>query len=263
MVRPKKSLGQNWLRSESALRAIIEAGELSPSDTVLEIGPGEGVLTAALLERAGRVIAVEKDERLVAFLNEKFAESIRNKQLEILNEDILDWKIENLLESGKWKLIANIPYYLTGQIFRKFLETENQPILAVLLVQKEVAERIVGLPRAKSRGAKESLLSISVKAFGEPKIIKTVPAGAFHPRPKVDSAILKIANISRARLGDLETSAFFTLLRQGFAHPRKLLAGNLSCSTESLATCKINPKARAENLSLEQWLCLQKILSQN
>lgn len=240
------------------MRAIVEAGDLSPADTVLEIGPGEGVLTAALLEKAGRVVAVEKDERLVAFLNEKFAEAIRNQRLEILNEDILHFDLSDLkLTAGNWRLIANIPYYLTGQIFRKFLETENQPSLAVLLVQKEVAERIV------ARNKKESLLSISVKAFGEPKIIKTVPAGAFHPRPKVDSAILKIANISRARLGDLETSAFFALLRQGFAHPRKLLTGNLSCSTESLATCKINPKARAEDLGLHDWLCLQKILSPN
>ena len=250
MIRPKKSLGQNWLRSASALATMIKAAELQTSDTVLEIGPGQGALTEALLKTdAAKIIAVEKDDRLISVLQEKFRAEIKTGRLELIHADIL--KLSSTLLPPRFKLIANLPYYLTGQILRHFLTAVRPPSVAILMLQKEVAERIV------ARDKRESLLSISVKAFGEPKYLKTVPAGAFQPAPQVDSAILGIFNIKTSP----DSDKLFAFLHRGFAHKRKLLKSNLACSTADLEQCKINPSARAENLTLEQWLCLAKILS--
>lgn len=259
-MRPKKSLGQNFLHSTAAREAIIQTARLrgnatedSPPDigqTVLEIGPGKGFLTERLLEavgKTGKVVAVEKDDALLAFLQEKFAEAIKTSQLELIHGDILEFNPQNL---GRYKLIANIPYYLTGEIIRQFLESANPPEMMVLMLQKEVAERIV------AKDSRESILSISVKAFGEPKYIQTVKAGSFFPVPKVDSAILAINNIKPLA----DSRAFFGIVKTGFAHKRKLLRGNLACSTEVLEKCKIEPQARAENLNLNQWLCLTNTL---
>jgi len=253
LTKAKKSLGQNWLKSEGAIREIIKAAELSKNDVVLEIGPGRGVLTKALLETGTRVLAVEKDDNLIDLLKEKFAPEITSKRLILIHDDILKIK----LEIENYKLVANIPYYITGQIIRKFLSEEKiQPNLMVLMLQKEVARRIVASDK------KESLLSISVKAYGTPKYIKTVPTGAFEPKPKVDSAILQIKNISRnffsARLGlaKMGEKEFFELLKKGFGQKRKLLKSNLGVGEEVLKTCQIPTNARAENLNLENWRCL-------
>ena len=259
---PKKSLGQNWLRSEAAVNAIIKAGELSVLDTVLEIGPGEGVLTDALLKTGATVLAVEKDDRLISVLQTKFADQIKSNQLALIHADILDLDILKL-DIRNYKLIANLPYYLTGQILRQFLESATPPERMIVMLQKEVANRITGLSRAQSRDRlKESLLSISVKAFGEPKYLKTVPAGSFYPVPKVDSAILGIFNIKTftACHPELNQQKFFKILHLGFAHKRKLLKSNLACSREPLLACKIGEQARAEDLTLDDWLCLTKIL---
>jgi 16S rRNA (adenine1518-N6/adenine1519-N6)-dimethyltransferase len=268
-MRPKKSLGQNFLHSTTAREAMIRAVGLgggglasAPCTMVLEIGPGKGFLTEALLETAVKVVAVEKDDELFDFLREKFAPAIKSGQLELIHGDILELIKGEALEPLRphlenYQLVANIPYNLTGEIIRQFLESENQPAMMVLMLQKEVAERIV------AKNGKESLLSISVKAFGEPKYIQTVRAGSFFPIPKVDSAILAIENISRHKLSSrscLDDKKFFEIVRAGFAHKRKLLHRNLQCSTEILEKCNLNPQVRAENLNLNQWICLTKDL---
>jgi len=276
-MKAKKSLGQNFLKSRAALGAILRAADVAEGDTMLEIGPGKGVLTESLLNEVGengKVIAVEKDHRMVGFLQEKFAKEIKNKKLTLIHDDILDIDIEkHPLLTKNYSLIANIPYYITGQILRKFLQSKNQPERIVLMVQKEVAKRIV------AADGKESILSISVKVFGTPKYIQTVPARYFSPAPKVDSAILLIENIQNPFLSQFQTRTtcpslelgqeeqvgevgFFELLKKGFASKRKLLTNNLSCDGEVLRSCDIPIKARAENLSVENWLCLSKKMSE-
>ncbi len=264
----KKSLGQHFLTNTAIVASIADAGDVSLGDTVLEIGPGRGILTAELLKRGATVIAVEKDRELLSFLKEKFEKEIATKQLTLVIGDILD-SLFTIPDS--YKLIANIPYYITGAIIRKFLTEKNQPKKMALLVQKEVAERVV------AKTGKESLLSVSVKAYGTPKYIKTVKAGSFTPPPKVDSAILLIDDISRdffsvrfnlSEKKDCEVkpylveSRFFEVLHAGFAHKRKQLFGNLKAVfnekilKEKMSACGIPENARAENLSAEDWKCL-------
>lgn len=254
MLPPKKSLGQNFLTNTDIVASIVDAASLSPCETVLEIGPGRGVLTKELLKRGVKVIAVEKDRDLIPILTEKFEKEIKEKQLDLILGDILDPGFA--VQTKKYKLVANIPYYITGMIIRKFLETKDQPEKMVLLVQKEVAERII------ARDKKESLLSISVKAYGEPKYIKTVKAGAFSPAPAVDSAILLIDNISRDFFNNISEERFFELLHAGFAHKRKQLLGNLKAVLpegvlkDNLKRCNVLESERAENLSTSDWKCL-------
>lgn len=250
-IKAKKSLGQNFLKSETAILDIIEAASLSSPDVVVEIGPGKGVLTEALLKKAGKVIAVEKDDRLIDCLKEKFSEEIESGKLILVHEDILDFNPSGYkLKAVGYKLIANIPYYITGLIMRKFLEGEVPPSKIVLMVQKEVAERIV------ARDKKESILSISVKIFGRPKLVKKISASCFSPRPKVDSAILLIENISSPFQNLTEKEKFFEILKKGFSHKRKLLRRNLGGTDENLSACGINVNVRPENLSVSNWLCL-------
>jgi 16S rRNA (adenine1518-N6/adenine1519-N6)-dimethyltransferase len=267
----KKSLGQNWLKSKTALFKMLEAGEVTGEDTILEVGPGQGALTEKLLEKAKKVIAVEKDDRLISFLQEKFAGEIKMGRLELVHEDILNTTAPNpsLTKEGKggYKIIANIPYYITGQFLRKFLETNNQPERIVVMVQKEIADRIV------ARDGKESLLSVSVKAYGEPKKIMKVPKEDFSPAPKVDSAILLISNISKKLFTDnqITEEKFFQILHAGFAHKRKMLIGNLKewfatqPSTwhvdglrEIFTQLKLSEKIRAEDLKVGDWVGLVK-----
>ncbi len=248
----KKSLGQNFLRSKTALAKIIGAGDLKPDDVVLEVGPGDGVLTLELLARAGKVTSVEKDNRLIPVLRQKFSAEISSGKLDLIHGDILDFSpSSHNLKAASYKLIANIPYYITGQLIRKFLESEHQPSRMVLLLQKEVAERVV------ARDGKESLLSLSVKAYGTARIIAPVPAGSFVPAPKVDSAILAITDISKKFFGPVSEEKFFGILKTGFAHKRKKLAGNLKNSysyiENTLKNLGIEQNARPENLSLSDW----------
>lgn len=259
-IRAKKSLGQNFLKSGKAISDIIEAAGLSTEDTVLEIGPGKGVLTEALLKKAGKVVAVEKDDRLIDYLKDKFAAEIKSDKLILVHEDVLDFNPLNYkLKAISYKLIANIPFYITGLIMRKFLESGPQPERIVLMVQKEVAERIVARGRRKpfdSAQGKESILSISVKVFGQPKLVKKISASCFSPKPKVDSAILLIENISSPFKSSAEKKKFFEILKKGFSHKRKLLKKNLGMTEESLSACKIKTSARPEELSVKEWLCL-------
>jgi 16S rRNA (adenine1518-N6/adenine1519-N6)-dimethyltransferase len=278
-IKAKKSLGQNFLNSDGALDAIIKAGRVVKGDTVLEIGPGKGALTKRLLSAGANVVAIEKDDRLIPVLEELFAKEIKSKQLTLIHGDVLKFDVKSYLSQVKsYKLIANIPYYITGEITRKFLSGNFQPSLIVVLVQKEVAERITTAIQGSSKikEGKESILSISVKAYGEPKYIQTVKAGCFFPPPKVDSAILLIDNISKDRFkfknsktkyklgspgvpeddntGEMEEK-FFEIVKKGFAHKRKTLSSNLKgiVSKEILAEQGINENERAENLTLEQW----------
>ena len=251
----KKSLGQNFLMHARIAERIALVAKLSPDATVFEIGPGTGKLTRELLKLAKKVIALEADRELFEKLQTEFAPEISDGRLELVHGDIRTFDIATLPKA--YALVANIPYYLTGEIFRMFLESDNQPSAMTLLVQKEVAERIVGNPE-RSRGTrekKESILSLSVKAYGTPKREFVVPRGAFVPAPKVDSAVLTIRDISRKNFSSrVEERHFFALVRAGFAHKRKFVRKNLveaGLSGESLPE-----KARAEDLPLSAWLAL-------
>ncbi|MFZ3011604.1 MAG: 16S rRNA (adenine(1518)-N(6)/adenine(1519)-N(6))-dimethyltransferase RsmA [Minisyncoccia bacterium] len=280
--KAKKSLGQNFLKSELALKKIIEAGEIKPGDVVLEIGPGKGALTEKLLQTGATVVAVEKDRELFEFLKTKFATQIQLGAFVLINEDILNFNLkQNVLERTSsqrdgarkaihqqvnmrgesenilcsYKLIANIPYNITGAILKKFLTAENQPERMVLMVQHEVASRIV------ARDGKESILSISVKAYGEPKMVMKVNKRYFSPEPKVDSAIIEIKNISRQFFykNKINEEKFWEIVKNGFAHKRKKLSSNLKglISTEKLSSANLGDK-RAEDLSLSDWSMLAK-----
>lgn len=256
-MQPKKSLGQNFLRSKVVVDGIVSASFLKPNDICLEIGPGEGFLTEALLNKDVNVIAIEKDDRLIPFLNEKFKNEIKKEKLKIIQGDVLEIDIEKIIGKSKYKLIANIPYYITGQIIRMFLETEKQPSSITLLVQKEVAERVV------ARDQKESLLSLSVKAYGQPKYVHKVSKGAFYPQPKVDSAVIFIDNISKKNFSNnRDEKEFFELLHASFGHKRKQLLSNLSSKYDKTKLQKIfeelniGLKVRAEELKIEKWLDL-------
>jgi len=244
-------LGQNFLVDRTILNKIISAGDLSKKDTVLEIGPGLGVLTQELAKRTKKVIAVEKDRTLCQILKDMLrVEGINN--VKVINKDALTYK----LQPTSYKLIANLPYYITSPVIRKFLEAKHKPELMVLMVQKEVAQRICA--------KKMSLLSISVQFYAVPKIISYVSKKSFWPQPKVDSAILRIAPRknadSYAEKRGINTRKFFNLVRTGFSSKRKMLKNNLKIEESTLEKLGINPRARAENLSIEQWLKLYKML---
>ncbi|MBP6883806.1 MAG: ribosomal RNA small subunit methyltransferase A [Candidatus Pacebacteria bacterium] len=246
--KAKKSLGQNFLKSIPALNKIVEAGEVTLEDVVLEIGPGKGALTEKLLEKAGKVIAIEKDYELCHLLEEKFRKEIQDQKLILLREDILEFQVE---KNKPYKIIANIPYNITGAILKKFLTEKNQPKLMVLMIQHEVAKRIV------ATDGKESILSISVKAYGEPKMILKVPARYFSPAPKVDSAVIAIKNISRQKFEEnkVNEEKFWEIVKKGFAHKRKKLSGNLKGVVDFEFLEKFGDQ-RAENLKLVDWIFL-------
>ncbi|MCF7833807.1 MAG: 16S rRNA (adenine(1518)-N(6)/adenine(1519)-N(6))-dimethyltransferase RsmA [Candidatus Pacebacteria bacterium] len=275
--KAKKSLGQNFLKSDGILNKIVLASELkidgmtdSPElkkgeeYTVLEIGPGKGALTAKLLQSAKKVIAIEKDEQLFALLSEKFSKEIEEASLIIENTDILDLDTsKSPYFKSPYKIVANIPYNITGAIFKKFLTAENKPKSMTLLVQYEVAKRIM------ARDGKESLLSISVKAYGTPSMPLKVPARFFSPVPKVDSAVIHIKDISgeffAKSQGENDTEEnFWEVVRAGFAHKRKKLAGNLKNLKDTSLKKEVQEKllrlklenARAEDLSVEDWKML-------
>lgn len=259
MHRAKKSLGQNFLKSKAVVEKMIAAAQVTANDTVLEIGPGKGILTEALLHTGCTVIALEKDRELLPPLREKFANELAAKRLVLKEVDVLEFEPSNEpLLSGGYKLVANIPYYITGEILQKFLSNTHAPSCAALLVQKEVAQRIV------ARDGKESILSISVQAYGEPRLVMNVSKKYFSPAPKVDSAVLLIEKISKNNFGDVSEEKFFELVKAGFAHKRKVLTSNLSeyFKKETLEAFLNehgrSQSARAEELSLSDWLTLSK-----
>lgn len=263
----KKSLGQHFLNSKHVLSKRIEAGQIKNGEKILEIGPGTGILTEALLQSGANVIAIEKDMRAVDLLKEKFQIEINEGKLELIYADILETEAQDqynqengLIPKEPYSIIANIPYYITGAILEKFLEKGPRPTKMILLVQKEVAERVI------ARDGKESVLSVSVKAFGNPSIIAKVPRGAFSPPPSVDSAILMIENISNNQFIDknVDISSFFEIIKAGFAHKRKYLIRNLEekmnkNDLENIwSKLGLNPKIRAEEITINQWFDIVK-----
>ncbi len=251
---PRKSLGQHWLNDEISLLAMVEAGEVNASDTVLEIGPGLGTLTKILCERAKKVIAIELDDILAASLAEKVA----TKNLEVVHESILDYDLSTLPKN--YKVVANIPYYLTAKLIRKLLETSNPPKLMVLLVQKEVAQRIVARP------GQMSILAVSVQFYAEAKVGDVVPARLFTPPPKVDSQIIQIKFRSQPLFEGVDSDEFFRLVKAGFSEKRKKLRSSLNGGLHLpkdqvdawLKEAGIKADARAQELSLQQWRELLK-----
>lgn len=262
-----QKLGQHFLQDESVVEDIVSAGKASGGDTVLEIGPGKGVLTRKLLKAGAEVIAVEKDPGLASKLENKFASAIETDQLQIINEDVRDTDRKDVPES--YKVVANIPYYLTSELIRSLLTADNKPKRIVLLIQKEVAERITNenKPFDATQG-KESILSLSVKAYGQPEYIQTVPAEAFHPPPNVDSAILRIKDISDRffQENDIDNQQFFRFVKSGFSHKRKQLKNNLDREypavniPQTLQSCGLQPTIRAEELTISDWQCLYSSL---
>jgi 16S rRNA (adenine1518-N6/adenine1519-N6)-dimethyltransferase len=253
-----KKMGQNFLIDSSALEKIVTAGNLSKKDTVIEIGAGIGTLTLELSKKAKKVIAIEKDKNLLPLLSEIIKET---KNVEIINEDILSYKVKN----KDYKVVANVPYYITSPIIRKFLEEKNPPKLLVLTVQKEVAQRITAKP------PKMNLLAASVQFFAKPKIISHISPCSFYPQPKVTSSILSIIPYNR-EYKELQEN-FFLLAKAGFSHPRKQLKTNfhlftgrgkekLSLALEKMEGLGIDKRRRAETLSVEEWIILAKKINE-
>jgi 16S rRNA (adenine1518-N6/adenine1519-N6)-dimethyltransferase len=260
---PKKSLGQNFLVSQTALNKIIEASMLNQKSTVLEIGPGKGALTERLLLTGATVIAVEKDSELIPYLQEKFSAYIKNKKFQLFKDDILKIDLTRIGIGGKkdgaYTVVANIPYYITGEIMKLFLDRVHKPETIVFLVQKEVAERIT------KKDNKESILSLSVHAYGTPRYIATVPRGAFVPSPNVDSAIIQIRNISGDNFTDIvEQERFLKIIKAGFKSKRKYAFSNLlSLFKKDILETKFSElnlslKIRPEEIPLSAWLTLTK-----
>lgn len=259
-MRAKKSLGQHFLMHPRIAERIVHAAALPEGATVLEIGPGTGMLTRPLLLATKKVVAVETDAGLVANLRITFAKEIARGALVLIPGDIRKFDIPNSLAGAPYHIVANIPYYLTGDIIRTFLSSGNPPRSMTLLVQKEVAVRI-------ARDKKESILSIAVKTYGIPHYLFTVPKGAFMPPPSVDSAVLSITDIRRPFTSTSDERRFFEVVKLGFAHKRKLLRGNLAglASKDDVARAlieaKIPAKARAEDVGLSSWNILAKFLA--
>jgi 16S rRNA (adenine1518-N6/adenine1519-N6)-dimethyltransferase len=256
----KKSLGQHFLHSDYVPKKMCDAAHLQKGDIVLEIGPGTGVLTREILARGAKVVALEADMRAIESLRATFATDIAAGQLTLHHHDVRTLNLTDFgLKNQQFKVVSNIPYYLSGLLFRTLLESNCQPNTLVFLVQKEVATRI-------ARDKKESLLSLSVKVFGTPTYICTVARGHFTPPPKIDSAIIAITTISQDHFITLSKQHFFTLLHYGFGQKRKQLLSTLSMYyprdtlTAHFLTLAITPTIRAEDLSLEKWLALATLL---
>jgi 16S rRNA (adenine1518-N6/adenine1519-N6)-dimethyltransferase len=262
-LRPRKGLGQNFLLDNRALQEIVTVANIAPADDILEIGPGLGSLTRYLSLAARSVTAVELDKNLFPALETVVAPY---KNVHLVQGDILRLPPADLMESPDYLVIANIPYYITSAVLRHLLESGRQPRRLVLTVQEEVAERICAGP------GKMSLLSLSVQVYGTPGIVGYIPAEAFYPAPKVDSAILRVEILPQPVIATALLDTFFTLIKAGFSQKRKTLRNSLSGglgiapagAEELLAAAGIDPMRRAETVSLEEWgkLCKSKFQMQ-
>jgi len=258
-LRARKGLGQHFLVDGDALEAAVNAAELTPADTVIEVGPGLGIMTAELARRSGWVIAIELDDTLAGIL----VQTLPSDNVVVLNQDILGTDPAELFVSGSphvpaemtsYKVVANLPYYITAPVLRHFLEAAVKPDLMVVMVQKEVAETIT------AAAGKRSLLSIAVQLYGEPELVRIVPRESFFPAPAVDSAIVRIRVLPKPRV-DVDEEAFFRIVRAGFSAARKQLGNSLAqglkmTKEESVALLNaagVKPERRAETLELEEW----------
>jgi len=257
MSVPNKSLGQHWLRDREVLAHIADCAKLTPDDTVLEIGPGLGTLTSELLRRAKNVLAVEFDGELARKLPAQFP----GKNLEVVNQDILKFNLSQLPIG--YKVVANVPYYITSKIVQLLMTAKNKPATVVLLVQKEVAERLAAQP------GDMSILAISAQIYAEVSLGAVVPARLFTPPPKVDSRVVILKMRPQPLLNGVDEADFFRTVKAGFSAKRKKLrsslAGGLSLDKNTverlLAKAEISPDARAETLGLDDWMRLTKVLS--
>ncbi len=269
-LQARKGLGQHFLIDGEVLQLIASAAELTPADVIVEVGPGLGVLTRELARKAGWVVAIELDNKLVALLQQTLA-SFNN--VTIINGDVLRIEPGALLNQPKarfpqatdsYKVVANLPYYITSPVLRHFLEASAKPQTMIVMVQKEVAEAIVAKP------GQMSLLSVSVQLYGEPRIISYVPAQCFYPAPEVDSAILRIDLYPQPAVAVDDEGSFFGLVRAGFAAPRKQIGNSLAQGLgrakgevlSLLERADIASQRRAETLTLEEWARLWQVFTQ-
>jgi 16S rRNA (adenine1518-N6/adenine1519-N6)-dimethyltransferase len=253
-MKPKKSLGQHWLKDKPTLESICQAASLNQKDIVIEIGPGLGDLTKLLVKKTGKVIAIELDN----ILAQKLSWYIKASNLVVEQGDILEYDFSQL--PPDYKVVANIPYYLTSNLIRTLSETPNPPLLMVLLVQKEVAQRVAAPP------GKTSLLSVSAQLYYEPKLGQVVPSTMFEPQPKVDSQVIILNRRKDPLFDNLDTKIYFRLIKAGFAGRRKKLRGSLAAGlgidkTEAdrlLAAADIDGGLRAQDLNLDDWYKIYK-----
>jgi 16S rRNA (adenine1518-N6/adenine1519-N6)-dimethyltransferase len=273
-LQPQKGLGQNFLADPHHLTKIVDAADLKPDDTVVEVGPGPGTLTRYLVEVAGRVVAVELDPAMVGLLKNEFGHFTN---LTIIEANILDVEIDQIIpiqsaapetddvpslpaqptdvRTCAYKVVANLPYYITAAVLRHLLETPWRPDRLVVTVQKEVAQRIVAGPR------KMSLLAVSVQFYGRPTVVHHIPAGAFYPPPKVDSTVICIDTYRQSPITVESTGYFFRVVKAGFSQKRKKIKNALAAGLHrpaaeivaALSQSHIDPSRRAETLSLEEW----------
>lgn len=256
-LEAKKKLGQNFLVEQEALDAIVEAADLYAGDHVIEVGPGTGFLTEQLITDAGKVTSVELDADMVKILKAQFSQT---KNLEIIHGDILKLKIEDLVED-KYKVVANIPYYITSPVIRHFLQAKKRPKLMVLLVQKEVAEKICGLDG-------KSFITVETQVQGSPEYVGTVTAESFYPQPKVDSAVLKITVYPEPKVPESELKDFLRIVKFGYSQKRKKLSNGLSAglhiepaeARDLLEKANIPVDARPEDLEVEDWKRLADVV---
>lgn len=256
-MRAKQQLGQNFLMHAATARRIVSASKVPPGSHVLEIGPGTGMLTRELLDAGLLVTAIETDADLIPQLEDTFAEERQKGTLMLIHGDIRSFDLSKL--PNPYAVIANIPYYITGEIIRTLLTADHKPKSMTLLVQKEVAVRV-------ARSEKESLLSLSVKAYGTPSIAFLVPRGAFRPSPKVDSAVLHIASITSHFADSAHEAFFFEVLHAGFGQKRKRLAKNLELVStkdqiaDAFTALSLSPNTRSEDVPLATWISLSESL---
>jgi 16S rRNA (adenine1518-N6/adenine1519-N6)-dimethyltransferase len=269
-LAPKRSLGQNFLADAHHLSKIVGAAGLTATDLVIEIGPGPGLLTQRLAEQAGQVIAVELDEQMVRMLRAEYGH-IPN--LTVVHADILKTNLGELVRTFgsreavpgelRYKVVANLPYYITSAAIRHLLESDPPPQRVVITIQKEVAERIVAKP------GQMSLLAVSVQFYGEPRLVHRIPAGAFYPPPKVDSAVIQIDSFQKPIVETEDVGRFFRIVKAGFSQKRKQLKNTLAAGLQlpgdtvqaALREADIDPRRRAQSLSLEEWGRLDRALS--
>lgn len=257
-IKPKKSLGQNFLVEAAGLNKVIDAAQLQPEDEVLEIGAGLGSLTYLLAQSVRQVVAVEIDKAVLPPLREALTNF---ENVQIIEGDILEKNPDELMEGKDYVVVANIPYYISSAIIRHLMEAANRPKRVVLTVQKEVAERVL------ARDGKMSLLSLSVQVFGQVSMAGVIPAGSFLPAPDVDSAVLKIELYPEPLIPLANEKVFFKIAHAGFSQKRKTLRNSLSgglgvsaiLSEEILSKAQIDPQRRAETLTIPEWNKLAEI----
>ena len=259
-VVPKKSLGQNFLHDPNALEKIVETADLMPGDTVLEVGAGTGALTVFLAQSRANVVAVEIDERLLPILRQQLADF---PNVQIVHADILETRLEDLVDERDYVVVANLPYYITSAILRHLLEARHKPRRLVLTVQQEVAERLVAQP------GDLSLLAVSVQFYGKPTIVTRFNPAVFWPRPDVSSAVVRIDVYDQPPVDVPGEDLFFRVVRSGFGQKRKQLKNSLgagmgfshAAAAKILEDAGVDPSRRAETLALEEWAGITRVIA--